>query len=149
MPRNGRRNTTGTVVYDQVTTSVQNNWRQLLVAGKYGIEYSLASASDGLCRHGWGLTLKMEFPHFRFSTLTTDALVWCLSVRLSVGLSGRTYMPTTARWFTEDNTNATVVCVAHFLTSWELYQSTSQPKYLISVEQTVTDYNLQRRQHNV
>jgi len=33
MHRNSRRNATETVVYDQVTTSVQNNWRQLLVAG--------------------------------------------------------------------------------------------------------------------
>jgi len=50
-----------------------NNWRQLLVTGKYGIEYSLASASDGPCLHGWGTTLKMDFPHLRFSSfrLTT------------------------------------------------------------------------------
>ena len=34
MHRNGRRNATGTVVYDRMTTYVQNNnWRQLLVAG--------------------------------------------------------------------------------------------------------------------
>jgi len=39
--------------------------------GKYGIEYSLASASDGPCPHGRGSTLKMESPHLRFSTLTT------------------------------------------------------------------------------
>jgi len=39
--------------------------------GKYGIKYSLAAASDGPCLHGWGLTLKIEFPHSRFSTLTT------------------------------------------------------------------------------
>jgi len=71
MHRNDRRNATGTVVYDQVTTSVQNNWRKSLVVGKYGIEYSLASASDGPCPHGWGPTLKMELPHLRFSALTT------------------------------------------------------------------------------
>jgi len=47
-----RRNATGTAVYDQMTTSV--HWRQLLVAGHYGIEYSLASASDGSYPHGWG-----------------------------------------------------------------------------------------------
>jgi len=28
--------------------------------GKYGIEYSLTSASDGPCPHGWGPTLKMS-----------------------------------------------------------------------------------------
>ena len=37
--------------------------------GKYGIEYSLASASDGLCPRRWGPTLKMKFPHLRFSTI--------------------------------------------------------------------------------
>ena len=46
--------------------------------GKYCIEYSLASASDGPCPRRWwadaeiyGSTLKMEFPHARFSILTT------------------------------------------------------------------------------
>jgi len=43
---------------------VQNNWRLSLIInktqiqiekkkGKYGVEYSLASASDGPCPHGW------------------------------------------------------------------------------------------------
>jgi len=43
--------------------------------GKYGIEYSLASASDGPCPPGWGPALKMEFPHLRFSTLTTGLII--------------------------------------------------------------------------
>jgi len=53
MHRNGTQNGTGTVVYDQVTTSAQNNWSlikhkyRLRKKGKYGIKYSLASASDG------------------------------------------------------------------------------------------------------
>ena len=46
---------TGTAVNDQMATIVQNNWRQLLVAGKYGVEYSLASASDGACPRGRGV----------------------------------------------------------------------------------------------
>jgi len=41
--------------------------------GKYGIEYSLTSASDGFCARGWMPMLKMEFPHLRFSTLATTA----------------------------------------------------------------------------
>ena len=40
--------------------------------GKYGIEYSVSSAFGGPCPRGWGPSLKMEFPHFRFSTLTTE-----------------------------------------------------------------------------
>jgi len=100
MHRNGRRNATGTVVYNQTTTSVLYNdtcmhgasvqtdnrievkvFPYLIInrtqvhieekKGKYSVEYSLASASDGSCRHGWGPTLKMEFPRLRFSTLTT------------------------------------------------------------------------------
>ena len=39
--------------------------------GKYGIEYSPASASDGPLIAG-GPTLNMEFPHLRFSFLTSD-----------------------------------------------------------------------------
>jgi len=66
--RNGR-------IYDQVTTSVQNDWWQLLGAGICGIEHSLASASDGPCPRGWGplwsLGAHAEFPHLIFSTLTT------------------------------------------------------------------------------
>jgi len=27
-----------------------------------------------MCHHGWGSTLKMEFPHLRFSTLTTGRI---------------------------------------------------------------------------
>ena len=80
MHRNGRRNATGTVVYDQMTTSVQNNWslikhkyRLRKKKGKYGIEYSLAPASDGPCFRSWRDTLKMEFPHLRFSTLTAGS----------------------------------------------------------------------------
>jgi len=75
MHRHGRRNAIGTAVYDQMTTSM--HWRQLLVAGHYGIEYSLASASDGSYPHGWGprwnlgAHVKNEFGHIRFSTSTT------------------------------------------------------------------------------
>jgi len=42
--------------------------------GNYGIKYSLASASDEPCPHGWGVTLKMEFSHLRFSILTTGTI---------------------------------------------------------------------------
>jgi len=59
----------------------------LLVAGKYdGIEYSLASASDGpwtpaLVAHAEteGPALKMEFHHLRFSTLTTAYAIFMRS----------------------------------------------------------------------
>ena len=60
--------------YYQMTTCVEkkNNWRLYLTGnktqvqiekkkGKYGIEYSLLSASDGPCPNGWGPTLTMEF----------------------------------------------------------------------------------------
>ena len=69
-----RQNATGTVEYDQMTTSVQN-WRQLLIAGKYGIKCSLASAPDGPCLMAGGPMLKMEFPHLKFSTLTTGNII--------------------------------------------------------------------------
>ena len=39
---------------------------------KYGIDYSLASASDGPCPYDRGPTLKMQFPHLRFPHLKTD-----------------------------------------------------------------------------
>ena len=98
MLRKGRQNATGAAQYDQMITSVQNNWWQLLVAVsqcrdwivvrhhwvKYGIKYSLASESDRPDPCGWGPTqtirsphwnlgvhAKKEFPHLRFSTLTT------------------------------------------------------------------------------
>ena len=72
MHRNGTRNARGTVVCDQVTTSAQNNRRQLLVAGKYGIEYSLASASDRPCPHGWGPMPKLRGPaRWKWSSLTS------------------------------------------------------------------------------
>jgi len=44
----------------------------MLAAGKYGIEYSLASASDGPCPHGWAHA-ENGVPSVRFSTLTTAA----------------------------------------------------------------------------
>jgi len=57
--------------------------------GKYGFGYTLASASDGPCLHGRGPTVKMEFPHVRFSTLTTDidtAIAILLAFLLGTGL---------------------------------------------------------------
>jgi len=62
MHRSGRRNATGMVVYDQMTTRVQNDWWQLLVAGKYSIKCSLTSASDAPCPRGWGPTQKFRGP---------------------------------------------------------------------------------------
>jgi len=66
--------------------------------GKYGIKYSLASVSDGLCPHGWGggLTLEMEFPHLGFCTLTTDVAFdsqrQCQGSRLRISNKMREYL---------------------------------------------------------
>ena len=68
--RNGRIRPVDNICAEQLITNktqVQTEKKK----GKCGIEYSLASASDGPRPRGWRPTLKMEFPHLRFSTLTT------------------------------------------------------------------------------
>ena len=73
--KNGRRNATGTVVYDQMTISVYNN--QSLIKHKYGLRKRKANVASNVHsrQHLMGLpsclqgpTLKMDFPHLRFST---------------------------------------------------------------------------------
>ena len=53
MHRNDRRNATGRLYTTRWQHLCKSSWRQLLVESKYGIEYSLASASNGPCPHGW------------------------------------------------------------------------------------------------
>jgi len=66
--------------------------------GKYGIECSLASAYDGPCRHdgpcphGWGPTLKMDFPHLRFSIFTT-------AIHYLIHRNGSFFGLTTLHWW--------------------------------------------------
>jgi len=47
--------------------------------GNYAIEYSLASASEGgAAIMAGGPSLKMEFPHVQFSTVTTACMTVCM-----------------------------------------------------------------------
>jgi len=93
----------GMVVYDQMTTSAQNNWRLCLIIntpqvqidekkGKYGVEYLLASAPDGPCPNGWGPTLKFRDPRRKRSSLASDFPLWLTASTYMIGCGSFVYI---------------------------------------------------------
>ena len=89
MPRNGRRNTTGTVaVYDQMTT-YSKLLKTVSCCRQMASNIHSRQHLMGPVFMAEGPTLKLEFPRLRFSTLTTDSTTsrgaeYC-DERLSVG----------------------------------------------------------------